>query len=157
MKYNNYKFYSSRLYDNKNVKRVGSDISGWRLFSTDTINNYIEFYPFSEYHGGGQVFMINIKSEDFDKWICNFPDFDEDIRQLFEKGFDKCPCCGYKTISTIGEYEICDLCLWEDDPSQRDNSLSLGANKVSLKKGQENFLRFGICDRDLIDKITKQI
>jgi len=26
-----------------------------------------------------------------------------------------CPCCGERTLSERGSYEICDVCGWEDD------------------------------------------
>ena len=26
-----------------------------------------------------------------------------------------CPCCGYPTLPNRGEYDICELCNWEDD------------------------------------------
>jgi hypothetical protein len=26
-----------------------------------------------------------------------------------------CPCCGYPTLGSLGEFEICYLCDWEDD------------------------------------------
>jgi len=26
-----------------------------------------------------------------------------------------CPCCGEKTLSESGGYEICEVCGWEDD------------------------------------------
>ncbi|MBR5080067.1 MAG: hypothetical protein IKX30_15120, partial [Victivallales bacterium] len=29
-----------------------------------------------------------------------------------------CPCCGRKRIEKLGDYEICDVCGWEDDPTQ---------------------------------------
>ena len=27
----------------------------------------------------------------------------------------KCLCCGYRTLDTRGEYDICPVCFWEDD------------------------------------------
>jgi hypothetical protein len=27
----------------------------------------------------------------------------------------RCPCCGYRTLSERGGYEICSVCFWEDD------------------------------------------
>ena len=27
----------------------------------------------------------------------------------------KCLCCGYQTLDTRGEYDICPVCFWEDD------------------------------------------
>jgi len=44
-----------------------------------------------------------------------------------------CPCCGNQTLEDIGEFDICNVCMWEDDPLQRDNpDDSMGANKESL-------------------------
>ncbi len=49
-----------------------------------------------------------------------------------------CPCCGYLTLSEAerGSYEICPVCLWEDDASQfEDPDSDTGANSVSLAAG----------------------
>ena len=56
-----------------------------------------------------------------------------------------CNCCGYKTLSEEphGTYEICDICFWEDDYVQFKNPNSKGANHVSLKHAQKNFIKFG--------------
>lgn len=56
-----------------------------------------------------------------------------------------CPSCGSSTLGDRGVYEICEVCGWEDDPSQEASpDLSGGANKKSLnaarsdrKKGNE--------------------
>lgn len=49
----------------------------------------------------------------------------------------KCPCCGQ---TTVGEYEICDLCSWENDPIQLDDpEYSGGANRMSLNEAREAF------------------
>jgi hypothetical protein len=51
-----------------------------------------------------------------------------------------CPCCGEKTIDNLGDYEICPICKWEDDPVQyKDPSYSGGANKMSLNEAREAF------------------
>ncbi|WP_350339842.1 CPCC family cysteine-rich protein [Pararhizobium gei] len=37
------------------------------------------------------------------------------------------------TIDHLGDYEICDVCNWEDDPVQSaDVSYAGGANEISL-------------------------
>ena len=67
-----------------------------------------------------------------------------------------CPCCGYKTLETVGIYEICPVCFWEDDPIQYDDpNHEGGANNVSLKQGQRNFIEFGSCDKELIKHVRK--
>ncbi|MGC5699763.1 hypothetical protein J4P02_06105 [Pseudomonas sp. NFXW11] len=49
-----------------------------------------------------------------------------------------CPCCGYLTLGARGEYEICDLCHWEDDGSQALDVLS-GPNHKTLGQAREHF------------------
>lgn len=59
-----------------------------------------------------------------------------------------CPCCSYKTLDSGGEYDICPICFWEDDPFQfTDPDYDEGANKVSLKEAQKNYTLFGACDQ----------
>ena len=62
-----------------------------------------------------------------------------------------CPCCGYKTLTDQppDTYDICAVCYWEDDGYQYENPAEEGgANGVSLKQAQENFLAFGACDKE---------
>ena len=57
-----------------------------------------------------------------------------------------CPCCGYRTLSIRppGTYEICYICGWEDDPVQfNDPDSQNGANTVTLREAQQNFVTFG--------------
>ena len=56
-----------------------------------------------------------------------------------------CPCCGYKTLQEERSYEICDVCVWEDDEIQFDDpTYSGGANPDSLMEAQKNFIRKGL-------------
>jgi hypothetical protein len=67
-----------------------------------------------------------------------------------------CPCCGYTTLSKRGIYEICPACYWEDDPVQfRDPDFQGGANKVSLRQAQQNFIRFGACEEGMMLYVRK--
>lgn len=50
-----------------------------------------------------------------------------------------CPCCGYdyKYIGFNGDYSICPICQWEDDPVQlKDPYFRGGANQLSLNEYQ---------------------
>ena len=69
----------------------------------------------------------------------------------------KCPCCGYFTLSDIGEYDICPVCFWEDDPFQReDENYSSGANRdLNLKQGKLNYIKFGTCDKEMLKYCRK--
>ncbi|WP_233218372.1 CPCC family cysteine-rich protein [Kosakonia radicincitans] len=45
------------------------------------------------------------------------------------------------TISELGNYEICPVCDWEDDPVQSsDPDFSGGANTLSLLEARKEFL-----------------
>jgi hypothetical protein len=60
-----------------------------------------------------------------------------------------CPCCGHKTFTKEpnGTYDICQVCYWEDDPIQlNEPSYEGGANRVSLKQAQRNFIELGACE-----------
>ncbi|WP_214763762.1 CPCC family cysteine-rich protein [Exiguobacterium sp. s141] len=61
-----------------------------------------------------------------------------------------CPCCGYQTLNEEppGTYDICGICFWEDDGAQfSDPDYEGGANTVSLRQAQQNYIHFGACDR----------
>jgi hypothetical protein len=48
-----------------------------------------------------------------------------------------CPCCSSLTLSGRGDYEICDVCGWEDDPVQSDDpEFAGGANRGSLNEAR---------------------
>nr|WP_253958047.1 CPCC family cysteine-rich protein [Metabacillus halosaccharovorans] len=56
-----------------------------------------------------------------------------------------CPCCGYKTLDEEppNTYDICEICFWEDDGFQYKYPDETGANYVSFREAQQNFLKFG--------------
>lgn len=64
-----------------------------------------------------------------------------------------CPCCGYKTLSERGGYEICKVCFWEDD-GQDDtdaDTVRYGPNgSLSLTQARANFHEFGACERRVL-------
>ena len=69
-----------------------------------------------------------------------------------------CPCCGHRTLSEKGAYEICPVCYWEDDPVQsRDPGFSGGANDLSLVESRENYKKFGACEERFLDKVRKPL
>ncbi len=69
-----------------------------------------------------------------------------------------CPCCGYKTLEEepTGTYEICNICFWADDSVQfKEPDYEGGANEVSLRQAQENFIVFGACEKRCIELVRK--
>lgn len=52
----------------------------------------------------------------------------------------KCPCCGERTLSEYGSYEICKICLWEDDLFQsRNPDYAGGINSCSLNEARKKW------------------
>jgi hypothetical protein len=87
MQYHDSPFYAfdDNFIGQKKLIRIGSDLTGWRIFYNDKKSNWIVFYPFSESHGGGQPYIINIEDIDFEDWIIRNLNFEEDIRKQIEK------------------------------------------------------------------------
>lgn len=67
-----------------------------------------------------------------------------------------CPCCGYKTLHSKHDYDICPICFWEDDSIQFDDiDCAGGANDISLRQAQKNYIKFGACQRDMLKHVRK--
>lgn len=68
----------------------------------------------------------------------------------------KCPCCGYLTLEAMGDYDICPVCFWEDDPYQAGHpDAAGGANRLSLKESRENYIKFGACEERFLCHVRK--
>ncbi len=65
---------------------------------------------------------------------------------MIKNNWVTCVCCGYKTLAEWGNYEICPVCYWEDDPSQIEYPDGYGANPLSLREAQRNYTEFGACE-----------
>ncbi|MDE7398828.1 MAG: hypothetical protein K2N06_04780 [Oscillospiraceae bacterium] len=89
-----------------------------------------------------------------------------------------CLCCGCLTLDERGGYDICPVCFWEDDAftafgnddfyvlgtgdetyeTVNDEFLDLpsGANHgLTLRRGRENYRKFGACVEDMIPHVRK--
>jgi hypothetical protein len=71
-----------------------------------------------------------------------------------------CPCCGYKTLSERGGFDICPVCFWEDD-GQDDHDADVvrgGPNySLSLAKARENFREFGACQKKHVKNVRSPL
>ena len=70
----------------------------------------------------------------------------------------QCPCCAYYTFreEPIGEYGICTVCYWEDDPFQlADPTSEDGANQVSLHQAQQYFKDLGASNPEYTHSVRK--
>ncbi|KLA32305.1 CPCC family cysteine-rich protein [Bacillus cereus] len=53
-------------------------------------------------------------------------------------------------------YEICNICYWKDDEVQFNNhDFEGGANEVSLRQAQRNFIAFGACEECFVQSVRK--
>lgn len=69
---------------------------------------------------------------------------------------ESCACCGYQNLDEKGNFEICKICFWEDDPVQEsDPWFENGANKLSLFESQQNYKKFGAVEKRFINKVNK--
>ncbi|MGL5487706.1 MAG: CPCC family cysteine-rich protein, partial [Shewanella sp.] len=58
----------------------------------------------------------------------------------------RCACCGCKTLSERGGFEICAVCFWEDDGQDDDDADEVlgGPNgDLNLIQARANFQEFG--------------
>jgi len=72
---------------------------------------------------------------------------------------EACPCCGYATLGARGEWQICDICWWEDDgQDDADADVVLGGPNanLSLTQARVNFIADGIFDPSREDLRGKQ-
>ena len=48
-----------------------------------------------------------------------------------------CPCCGESYVDGEHNYDVCEICFWEDDPVQfSDPDYRGGANEMSLNEAR---------------------
>lgn len=68
-----------------------------------------------------------------------------------------CPCCGYKTLyeEPPDTFQICKICFWEDDGYQYKFPNETGANYVSFREAQQNFIKIGACELNSIKLVRK--
>lgn len=86
LKYKNLSVYelNKELISTSGLENVYNDSVNWREYFKNSDSNWISFYPFSEYHGGGQAYIIKIGLIDFERWIIENVEFEKQIRKLIE-------------------------------------------------------------------------
>lgn len=69
-----------------------------------------------------------------------------------------CPCCGYRTLTDRGGFEICPVCYWEDD-GQDDADADVvrgGPNgRLSLTEARGNYRLYGACAQGYVGLVRK--
>lgn len=60
----------------------------------------------------------------------------------------RCPCCGCLTLGERGGFEVCPVCVWEDDGQDDHDADTVrgGPNGgLSLTQARANYRRLGAC------------
>jgi len=63
---------------------------------------------------------------------------------------ERCPCCGYQTLSELGGFDLCEVCYWEDDGQTDEDADKVrgGPNgDLSLTAARSSYREFGACER----------
>ena len=88
MKKNTYKqFTFYEFTSDSNYKKISTDSKNWRTYYSFGDTNLILFFPFSEYHGGGQPYIIEIGKIEFETWINQNMGFENEIRIMLENKY----------------------------------------------------------------------
>ena len=69
----------------------------------------------------------------------------------------KCTCfiCGYRTLDSRCNWDICPICFWEDDVLVNDVDKSSPANAMKVSEAQANFIRFGAVTQTVLRFVRK--
>lgn len=70
-----------------------------------------------------------------------------------------CFICGYMSLDSRCEWDICPICFWEDDVlvcTDEDDRIS-SANGLSVSEAQANYIEFGAIEKRFLDKVRKPL
>jgi hypothetical protein len=70
----------------------------------------------------------------------------------------RCPCCGCRTLSERGCFEICPVCFWEDDGQDDTDADDVrgGPNRgLSLSDARANYRRIRACDQQSVNHVRQ--
>ena len=80
------------------------------------------------------AYIVDYMAEQFEDETQGVHEIGKENRSLMDKKY-ACPCCGEMTLDDQGEFDICDVCDWQDDPLQAENpDDDMGANWLSLNQ-----------------------
>ena len=102
----------------------------------------------------------NTSSDDAERGMAWFKEY---IGRLENQPTDlplRCPCCKCRTLRERGGYEICRVCLWEDDGQDDFDAEDVrgGPNgSLSLVQARSNYHQFGACEERFKDSVRKAL
>ena len=68
---------------------------------------------------------------------------------------EQCACCGFRTLKSGADYEVCPVCFWEDDGlGESEPDKPSGPNhELSLSQARANFKAVGACHSRFVSKV----
>jgi hypothetical protein len=109
----------------------------------------------TRYDGREQGFLR--RSDLSREWFERYTSFTNVVKPQTAQEYP-CTCCNYRTLHERGGYDICPVCLWEDDGrDDHDADVVRGGpnGDLSLAKARMNFKGFGACDRQGISNVRR--
>jgi hypothetical protein len=71
----------------------------------------------------------------------------------------RCPICNCLTLSAEEKsHDICPVCYWEDDGSEKEiptSECAGGPNGISVDEARHNYKKFGACSKDFLPNVRK--
>lgn len=139
-----------------------TDNKDWKLLSKEIRDEFLDGKPVENPNSEkyNQVLLIWIKhglrsvTNNFLKNILGIHTIEGEPIKL-----SCCPCCGSRTIEERGNFEICNVCWWEDDGQDNESADKIygGPNYgISLTQGRNNFLKFGLYDPERKDLMNNK-
>ncbi len=81
-----------------------------------------------------ETFYERYDAGEYDAVINHMIEFIESIEPIL------CPICGQYEFDEEGDYDICEICFWENDPLQNeDHDYAGGANVLSVNEYKEKY------------------
>ena len=66
--------------------------------------------------------------------------------------YEKCPCCGYRTLTEPNEYDICHWCDWEDFGLVEDNDVYYSINRGSITDYRKKLKSDQRCEKSIFHR-----
>ena len=91
------------------------------------------------------------------EWFARYIGFKNVVKPPSDRKYP-CPCCGFRTLTERGGYDICPVCFWEDDGQDDHDADEVrgGPNhELSLTEARRNFKKFGACGQQSIPHVRK--
>lgn len=68
-----------------------------------------------------------------------------------------CIICGYKTLDSRCDYDICPVCFWEDDVLFAGEDKTSSANGMKISEAQASFARIGAISNEHVENVREPL